>query len=148
MEQGLVGDLKKGECMVPWYAEIAEWLPIVVLIGLLIARPDKIKKDGAILLVSGIAFILLMVSMIFSIPSEIVVSGTALSETSQSAIELAKKVAIESIPKSLQKRKYRIFVGGGLLDDSKNGVNVVKTNGMYRATVTLEVDQYALDGQN
>jgi hypothetical protein len=134
--------------MVPWYAEIAEWLPIVVLIGLLIARPDKIKKDGAILLVSGIAFILLMVSMIFSIPSEIVVSGTALSETSQSAIELAKKVAIESIPKSLQKRKYRIFVGGGLLDDSKNGVNVVKTNGMYRATVTLEVDQYALDGQN
>lgn len=134
--------------MVPWYAEIAEWLPIVVLIGLLIARPDKIKKDGAILLVSGIAFILLMVSMIFSIPSEIVVSGTALSGTSQSAIELAKKVAIESIPKSLQKRKYRIFVGGGLLDDSKNGVNVVKTNGMYRATVTLEVDQYALDGQN
>lgn len=134
--------------MVPWYAEIAEWLPIVVLIGLLIARPDKIKKDGAILLVSGIAFILLMVSMIFSIPSEIVVSGTALSGTSQSAIELAKKVAIESIPKSLQKRKYRIFVGGGLLDDSKNGINVVKTNGMYRATVTLEVDQYALDGQN
>lgn len=132
--------------MTPWYAKVFFILPILFL-PLLIFFSRQQKRFGEkpffVVAISGV--LLAFSSLFLASPAEIVLTGTAQAKTSSAAVAKAKKAAISIIPPGLKNRKYRIVGGGGIFDSGPSGIKIVKTKSGYRATVTIEVDEYVFD---
>lgn len=134
--------------MTPWYAKVFFILPILFLpLLVFFGRKEQQKRFGEKpFFVVAISGVLLTFSALFLVsPAELVLTGTAQGKTPSDAVDMAKKAVISIIPSGLKNRKYRIVGGGGIFDSGPSGIKIVKTKSGYRATVTIEVDEYVFD---
>ena len=133
--------------MIPWYAKVFFVLPILCLPLLAYMSKQRFKRFGEKpFFIVAITSVLLAFSALFlASPAELVLTGTAQAKTPSEAVAKAKETAISIIPSGLKNRAYRIVGGGGLLDSGSSGIKIDKTKDGYRATVTIEVDEYAFD---
>jgi hypothetical protein len=133
--------------MTPWYAKVFFVLLILCLPLLAYMSKQRFKRFGEKpFFIVAITSVLLAFSAPFlASPAELVLTGTAQAKTLSEAVEKAKSAAISAIPSGLKNRAYRIVGGGGLLDSGSSGIQIVRTKDGYRATVTIEVDEYAFD---
>lgn len=133
--------------MIPWYAKVFFVLPILFLPLLAYMSKQRFKRFGEkpFFIVAITSVLLVFSSLFLASPAELVLTGTAQAQTSSEAVAKAKKTAISIIPNGLKNRAYRIVGGGGLLDSGSSGIQIARTKDGYRATVTIEVDEYAFD---
>ena len=133
--------------MIPWYAKVFFVLPILCLPLLAYMSKQRFKRFGEkpFFIVAITSALLAFSALFLAAPAELVLTGTAQAKTPSEAVAKAKETAISIIPSGLKNRAYRIVGGGGLLDSGPSGIKIDKTKDGYRATVTIEVDEYAFD---
>ena len=133
--------------MIPWYAKVFFVLPILCLPLLAYMSKQRFKRFGEkpFFIVAITSVLLVFSSLFLASPAELVLTGSAQAKTPSEAVEKAKSAAISVIPSGLKNRTYRIVGGGGLLDSGSSGIQIARTKDGYRATVTIEVDEYAFD---